>query len=99
MNYLDSRINKCYSIRQLEAKMDTKLTVRVPRHLLENAKRYASSHNTTLTRLISAYLQRIPGERNLLDKAPVVRMLTGLLSRDVSMEDYKKHLEEKYGGR
>ena len=78
--------------------MDTKLTVRVPRHLLENAKRYASAHNTTLTKLISAYLQRIPDERESLDYT-VVRKLTGMLSRDVSMEDYKKHLEEKYGGR
>jgi len=78
--------------------MDTKLTVRVPRHLIENAKRYASAHNTTLTKLISAYLQRIPGERELLNST-VVRNLTGLLSGDVSMEDYKKHLEEKYGGR
>ena len=78
--------------------MDTKLTVRVPRHLLENAKRYASAHNTTLTKLISAYLQRIPGERELLNST-VVRNLTGLLSSEVSIEDYKKHLEEKYGGR
>ena len=37
--------------------MDTKLTVRVPRHLLVNAKRYARTHQTTLTELISAYLR------------------------------------------
>jgi hypothetical protein len=77
--------------------MNTKLTVRVPRKLLENAKHYASTHNTTLTELISAYLQRIPTESELLDSAPVVRRLTGLLSADVSVDDYKKHLEEKYG--
>ena len=29
--------------------MDTKLTVRVPEHLLANAKRYAKAHQTTLT--------------------------------------------------
>jgi hypothetical protein len=79
--------------------MDTKLTVRVPRHLLENAKRYAQAHETTLTELISAYLQHIPFESEVLDQAPVVRRLTGLLSPDVSEDDYKKHLEEKYGGR
>lgn len=78
--------------------MDTKLTVRVPRKLLENAKRYARTHNTTLTELVSAYLARIPVEAEALDNAPVVRRLTGLLSTDVSEEDYKKHLEEKYGG-
>jgi hypothetical protein len=78
--------------------MDTKLTVRVPRHLLVNAKRYAQTHQTTLTELISAYLRHIPSESpEVLDQAPVVRRLTGLLSPDVSPADYKKHLENKYG--
>ncbi len=36
--------------------MGAKLTVRVQRYLLENAKRYARAHDTTLTELISAYL-------------------------------------------
>ena len=79
--------------------MDTKLTVRVPRHLIANAKRYAQAHQTTLTELISAYLQQIPAESDVLEHAPVVRRLTGLLSAEVSIDDYKKHLDEKYGGR
>ncbi len=77
--------------------MDVKLTVRVPRHLLANAKRYAQTHKTTLTELISAYLEHIPSESEVLDDAPMVRRLTGLLSPDVSIDDYKKHLEDKYG--
>ena len=77
--------------------MDTKLTVRVPRHLLDNVKRYAQTHQTTLTQLITAYLQQIPSESDVLEKAPIVRNLTGLLSSELSMEDYKQHLEEKYG--
>jgi hypothetical protein len=77
--------------------MDTKLTVRVPRHLLENAKRYARENNTTLTELISTYLQHIPSVQESLANAPIVRRLTGSLSPDISVDDYKKHLEEKYG--
>jgi len=77
--------------------MDTKLTVRVPRNLLENAKRYAKTHNTTLTQLISAFLSQLPDEGSGLDEAPIVRRLTGTLSREVSIEDYKTHLDEKYG--
>ena len=77
--------------------METKLTVRVPRHLLENAKRYARAHQTTLTELISTYLQHIPSEPDVLERAPVVRRLTGILSPDVSTQDYKKHLDDKYG--
>ena len=37
----------------------TKLTVRVPRKLLEGAKQYAAENNTTLTRLVSEYLRQL----------------------------------------
>jgi hypothetical protein len=30
--------------------------------------------------------------------APIVRRLSGILSPEVSLDDYKKHLEEKYAG-
>jgi hypothetical protein len=76
---------------------ETKLTVRVPRDLLENVKRYAEENNTTLTALIEAYLRHIPAQAPL-DNAPIVRRLSGILSPEVSLDDYKKHLEEKYAG-
>jgi hypothetical protein len=75
---------------------ETKLTVRIPRDLLENAKRYASKNHTTLTNLIEAYLQRLPVDESL-EHAPIVRNLSGTLSGDVSITDYHKHLQEKYG--
>jgi hypothetical protein len=77
------------------AMQETKLTVRVPRDLLENVKRYAAQNNTTLTDLIEAYLRHIPAQAPLVD-APIVRRLSGILSQNVSVDDYKKHLEEKY---
>jgi hypothetical protein len=78
------------------AMQETKLTVRVPRELLENVKRYAAQNNTTLTSLIEAYLRRIPAQQPL-EAAPIVRRLSGTLSPDLTPRDYKKHLEEKYG--
>ena len=75
---------------------ETKLTVRVPRTLLNNIKRYAARNNTTLTDLIEAYLRRIPAQDTLED-APIVRQLSGTLSQEITVQDYKKHLEEKYG--
>lgn len=75
---------------------ETKLTVRVSRDLLENVKRYAAQNNTTLTELIDAYLRRIPVQQSL-ENAPIVRRLSGVLSPDVNIQDYKNHLEEKYG--
>lgn len=74
---------------------ETKMTVRVPRDLLENFKRYASENNTTLTDLIEAYLRAIPPQETL-ENAPIVRRLSGSLSQAVTVKDYKKHLEEKY---
>jgi len=33
----------------------------------------------------------------LLKNAPIVRKLSGTLSQNISLADYKKHLEQKYG--
>jgi hypothetical protein len=74
----------------------TKLTVRVPRDLLENVKRFAAQNNTTLTDLIEAYLRRIPAQAPL-DDAPIVRRLSGVLPKNITVQDYREHLEEKYG--
>ena len=76
---------------------ETKLTIRLPRELLDNAKRYARQQNTTLTKLVSEYLQHIPAPDAALNNAPLVRKLSGALSNKASVADYKKHVEEKYG--
>jgi hypothetical protein len=78
---------------------ETKLTIRVPRKSLENAKRYARQQNTTLTQLISEYLVQIPAPVDELKNAPIVKRLSGSLSQDVSIDDYKQHLQEKYGAK
>ena len=74
----------------------TRLTVRVPRDLLENLKIYAARNNTTLTDLIGAYLRRIP-DQQILEYAPIVCRLTGMLPEDHGTQDYRQYLEEKYG--
>ncbi len=75
---------------------DTKLTVRISRDIINNAKRYAAENNTTLTKLIEAYLRSIPAPHSLED-APIVRRLSATLSPGVTVQDYKDHLEKKYG--
>ena len=75
----------------------TKLTIRIPRKVLERAKEYAREHQTSLTRLVSEYLQQLPVENDPLVDAPIVQRLSGLVSSDVSIEDYQQYLEEKYG--
>jgi len=73
----------------------TKLTVRVLRERLENLKQYAAQNNTTLTELINAYLEQVPGT-NQQSLPPIVKRLSGVLSREASIEDYHQHLDEKY---
>ena len=69
----------------------TKLTVRVPRDLLEGAKRYANDHDTTLTRLVSEFLRQLSIQDDPLADAPAVRRLSGTLSPDASTEDYRQY--------
>jgi hypothetical protein len=78
--------------------METKkMTVRVPKHLLEQAKQYARDNDTTLTRLITTYLAQITTQGDPLAGAPIVKRLSGSLSQDVTIADYRRHLEDKYG--
>ena len=74
----------------------TKLTIRIPRKVLERAKQYAREHETSLTRLVSEYLGQLPADNDLIVDAPIVHRLSGILSPDVSIEDYQQYLEEKY---
>jgi len=48
-----------------------------------------------MTSLIETYLRRIPPQELPVD-APIVRRLSGILSQQISIEDYKEHLVEKY---
>ena len=75
----------------------TKLTIRVRRDWLGGAKRYARDNDTTLTRLVSEYLHRFTTEKDPLSDAPTVQRLSGMLSQDISVEDYQNYLEQKYG--
>jgi len=36
---------------------------------------------------------------DILQEAPIVRRLSGTLSKNVSITDHKKHLDAKYGGK
>jgi hypothetical protein len=77
---------------------ETKLTIRVPRNLLDGAKRYAREHRTTLTRLVSEYLRQLSSRSDPLADAPIVQRLSGCLPKDLSVDDYRDYLQRKYGG-
>jgi hypothetical protein len=73
----------------------TRLTVRVPSDVLEGAKRYARENRTTLTWLVTEYLRQLTAQRDPLANAPIVQRLSGTLSQDVSVPDYREYLKRK----
>jgi hypothetical protein len=75
----------------------TKLTIRVPTVVLDRAKQYAKSNQTSVTRLVSQYLSQLPIQDDYLQDAPIVQSLIGILSPETTVEDYWRYIDEKYG--
>jgi len=75
---------------------ETKLTIRIERATLERAKRYARQHGTSLTRLVTTHLERLGAADEAAGQAPVTRRLTGVLSPEASLQDFRDHLERKH---
>jgi hypothetical protein len=76
---------------------EAKLTVRISRKTLDEAKRYAREHGTTLSRLVVTHLEHLRREDDVLAEAPATLRLAGALPPDASPQEYREHLERKYG--
>ncbi|GAB4499478.1 MAG: hypothetical protein OHK0052_14610 [Anaerolineales bacterium] len=74
----------------------TKLTIRLPESVVALGKDYARRHNTSLTRLVEAYLSSLAQEDEFLAQSPLVQRLSGTLSPRASLDAYRLHLEEKH---
>lgn len=84
--------------------MDTKLTLKLDKYVIDGAKEYASSHKKSLSRMIEAYLKSLINKENEqanseIEISPFVKSLkTGV--KLPSDYDYKKeygdYLMEKY---
>jgi len=80
--------------------MDTKLTLKLKKTVIEQAKKYASDHETSLSRIIENYLAAITAESNDNNEiSPLVKSISGVIhvSKDFNhKENFHKHLNEKY---
>lgn len=76
---------------------ETKLTVRIARDTLTEAKRYAREHHTTLTRLVVTHLEHLHARPDAQADAPITRRLSGTLPPQASAGDYRDYLDSKYG--
>lgn len=79
--------------------MDTKLTLKLDKHIIESAKKYAKEKKISLSRMIESYLQSITTESDeKVEITPFVKSLSGVikLSDDDNKKDYSDYLNEKY---
>lgn len=84
--------------------MDTKLTIKLDKYVIDKAKDYASSHKKSLSRLIESYLKSLVIQDNSTDNkeikiSPFVKSISSGVSIPADL-DYKKeysdYLIEKY---
>jgi hypothetical protein len=75
-----------------------KLTIRVDAGLIEQAKTYAQTHNTSISRLIEDYFQELDRQEHIKSSTPILDELTGILPEPANVDDYYDYLTEKYSG-
>lgn len=80
--------------------MNTKLTLRLDDHLIDKAKRYSHRSGKSISQLVADYFALIEADEPIpgTEITPRVRAMIGSLKgASVDEEDYRRHLEEKYG--
>jgi hypothetical protein len=84
--------------------MDTKLTIKLDKYVIDKAKDYASLHKKSLSRLIESYLQSLVIQDNSNDEneikiSPFIKSISSGVNIPADL-DYKKEytdsLIEKY---
>lgn len=75
--------------------MTAKLTLTVDPRVIAAAKRYAAESGTSVSQLVEDYLSAIVAGPVQAPAPPVLTRLRGAM-RDVDVDDYRRHLVEKY---
>ena len=80
--------------------MDTKLTLRLKKKVIERAKRYSKVHKTSLSKMIESYLESLTSEStDDIEITPLVNSLSGVIHLDNDLDyrnEYSDFLLEKY---
>jgi hypothetical protein len=72
-----------------------KLTLSVDEQVIERARRYSREHKTSISQLVTTYLSQLDSPSDP-EFSPLVRRLRGILPSDTSVEQYRRHLEDKH---
>jgi hypothetical protein len=79
--------------------MQTKLTLRLEDHLIEQAKSYAAQAGKSVSQIVADYFKLLTSERVKTGSpsTPITQSLRGLLREsELDEKDYKRYLEEKH---
>lgn len=81
--------------------MDTKLTLKLDKAIIEKAKKYAQHQKQSLSMLVEDYFRLLVSEKEDVDVelSPVVEELAGIIQLDDGFDwksDYRKYVAEKY---
>lgn len=80
--------------------MDTKLTLKLDKEIINRAKLYAESKKISLSKLIESYLQILTNESSTKDNiSPLVESLSGVIELPKNYDDkddYTDYLTQKY---
>lgn len=84
--------------------MDTKLTIKLDKNVIDRAKDYASSHRRSLSGLIESYLKSLVYQNNSNENeeiqiSPFVKSLSSGVNIPVDLDykkEYSNYLTEKY---
>lgn len=77
------------------ARMETKLTLKLSKKAIEKGKRYAKKRNTSLSRMVENYLERIAMVEEE-EISPLVKSLSGIASEKHDDKTYEDFLTKKY---
>lgn len=78
--------------------MQTKLTLRLEKNLINQAKKYAASEGKSISKIVADYFSLLVQQNQTIDSElpPITRSLIGILSSSIDESDYHQYLEEKY---
>jgi hypothetical protein len=80
--------------------METKLTLRLNKRVIDRAKEYAHIHKISLSKMIESYLESITKQKSVSTEiTPLVESLSGVIHLDENFDyrkDHSNYLIEKY---
>ena len=80
--------------------MNTKLTLKLDKDIIDKAKDYAHKHNTSLSQMVEKYFDSLFSKKNSNKKiSPLVEELSGVIrpeSANNYKNEYSNYLSDKY---